>query len=384
MARRLGMEYLSLDVRATRQKALEDPESLIKPEKSYVIDEIQYGPELIFAIKRAVDIDPTPGRFLITGSLEPFLTGLAPDSMAGRLTTIQMFPLSKGEQLCCTNPLFTLECLFSRGKLSIHSIPPAALSAELSAVDHVMRGGYPESLMTDQPTIRKAWLEKYAYALVSQEILKTHNLTQADKMPRLMEMAAQMTGQLFVPATLANHLSLSPRVIEEWVTLLEHLFLLRLVHPLPGAKLASWGKASKLHFVDTALAAALQGLSLKSINESHDSWGHLFESMIGAELHGLISLTYGEYKLYHYKSGSKLEVDFVLRRDPGDLVGIEVKAAKSLNQNDFKGLRQLREWHSKNWVRGIVLYQGEDIVTIEDDLTGMPYQMLWRSHEWAS
>ncbi|MGH3924271.1 MAG: ATP-binding protein, partial [Pseudonocardiaceae bacterium] len=90
-------EWRNLDLPQDRQSALEDPVGFVSFDELMVIDEIQRAPEMLLAIKATVDADPRPGRFLLTGSAR--LLGLRdlPDTLPGRMETIELWPFSHGE-----------------------------------------------------------------------------------------------------------------------------------------------------------------------------------------------------------------------------------------------------------------------------------------------
>jgi uncharacterized protein len=90
-------EWRDLDLPQDRQSALEDPLGFVSFDGLMVIDEIQRAPELLLAIKARVDADPRPGRFLLTGSSR--LLGLRdlPDTLPGRMETVELWPFSQGE-----------------------------------------------------------------------------------------------------------------------------------------------------------------------------------------------------------------------------------------------------------------------------------------------
>ena len=97
IAERDGRPFVTLDDDQARRFAQDDPAGFMRTRQTAVIDEIQRGPDLILALKKAVDEDPRPGRFLITGSVELFKGATSPDSLAGRVETIELLPFSQAE-----------------------------------------------------------------------------------------------------------------------------------------------------------------------------------------------------------------------------------------------------------------------------------------------
>ena len=87
--------YVSLDDQTTLDAARADPVGFVRGLDLAIIDEIQRAPELLLAIKRSVDEDYRPGRFLLTGSANVMTLPKVEDSLAGRIETIQMLPLAR-------------------------------------------------------------------------------------------------------------------------------------------------------------------------------------------------------------------------------------------------------------------------------------------------
>ena len=160
IADRDGRNYISLDEEQHRQFAREDPLGFITGLGTAVIDEIQRVPNLILEIKKEVDENSTPGRFLITGSVELFKSGISPDSLAGRLETIQLLPFSQSEIAGTQPPGFLDKCFHCNLPVMTDIEPTSAL------IERIIYGGYPEAISRTAPARRHAWFLSYINHLI--------------------------------------------------------------------------------------------------------------------------------------------------------------------------------------------------------------------------
>jgi len=151
-ARDQGCPYITLDNEQSRRYARDDPVGFMRGLNAAVIDEIQRAPNLILALKQAVDEDPRPGRYLITGSVDLFKGSISPDSLAGRVEIIELLPFSQAEIAGSGAPAF-LECAFAGDFQSHQEVGPTR-----NLVERVISGGFPEALARAQPARHRSWL----------------------------------------------------------------------------------------------------------------------------------------------------------------------------------------------------------------------------------
>ena len=145
--------YVTLDEPGTLEAARRDPTGFIRSLGGGVIDEIQRAPELMLAIKVAVDTDKTPGRFLLTGSANVMALPTIGDSLAGRLSIVELLPLAQAE--LHASPGRLIERLFDDGPLAFTPLP--VVGAELRRI--IVAGGYPEALQKKSSRRSAAWFE---------------------------------------------------------------------------------------------------------------------------------------------------------------------------------------------------------------------------------
>ena len=198
-------------------------------------------------------------------------------------------------------------------------------------------------------------------------------------LPHLLQLIASRVGSTSNTTSLARDVDLNPMTTRRYRTLLTHLFLLLEVPPWfrnLGKRLV---KAPKLYLTDTALLSHLLGIDLSHFETLNPMLrGRVVENFVAAELMKQLSRQPTGGHLYHFRTQDGHEVDFVIERRNGQLVGIEVQSRTSVTARDFKGLQVLQDLVGPDFVKGVVLYNGTDIVPFSDRLVAMPLGAVWQ------
>lgn len=376
LARLIGGEkrpFFTLDDAATREFALNDPEGFVRDLDIATIDEIQRAPELVLAIKKSVDADKRPGRFLITGSADLFGGALAPDSLAGRIETVVLLPLSQAEIEKRKASRF-LERAFAG------DIKPGGPGYRIDDLtDRVLAGGFPEALSRKSEARRRDWLKAYARSLAERDVNDIAQIDKPDVMKRLVEYAALSAGQLLNMTGLGGKTGVDAKTIDRWLVLLENIYFVRRVRPWHSNTLKRLVKTPKLQFLDSGLLAALIGVDGKRAAAERSVLGPILECFVYAELEKMAMLADGPIEIAHYRDKDKVEVDFILERSPGEIIGIEVKASATVKSEDFRGLARVRDSLGKKFKLGVLLHDGAQILPAGDRLIAAPVSLLWRA-----
>ncbi len=350
--------YLTLDDELTLLAAKEDPVGFIRSLDSAVIDEVQRAPNLLLAIKKAVDEDRRAGRFLLTGSANLMALPTIADSLAGRMETLVLLPLAQCEiSAHPESSLAWLDTLFADGLLRV--IQPAVGDA---LVDKVICGGYPEALSRADSRRRKTWAKQYIDSLIQRDIKDIANIDKLDQVPRLLRALAQTAGQLCNYSQLGGQVGLDHKTASKYIAIFEQMYLLQRLAPWSGNRLSRIVKTPKLQFMDSGLLSVL--LDFSDPMRQRNLYGQLLESFVFAELRKQITWSEGEYGLFYYRDKDQYEVDFVIENAAGNIIGIEVKAAASVSLNDLAGLKRLASVAANNFKAGIILYDGTETLPL--------------------
>ncbi len=373
LVRKLGgadRTYITLDDQTALEAAQADPTGFIRGLDRAIIDEIQRVPNLLLAIKKTVDEDYRPGRFLLTGSANVLTLPRVADSLAGRVETIRMLPLARAE-IAGKAPSF-LDRLFAG---TLQDDRKAIIGDEL--IELALLGGYPEVISRESERRRQDWAHAYLTSVLTRDLRDIANIEKLTELPKFVRLLAEHSGQLVNYSQLGGSINVSHKTGQRYVALLEQIFLVSTLQPWYTNTLKRIVKTPKLHFLDSGLLAAARGLSFERVKAERGLLGALLESFVFSEVLKLMSASNLRLTPYHFRDQQMHEVDIVLERDDGMIVGIEVKASATVKSSDFGGLRTLAEACKDKFAGGVVLYDSADLVPFGDRLVAAPLSSLW-------
>ncbi len=360
-----------LDEEPVRAAAAADPTGFLHHEGLLMIDEIQRVPELLLAIKREVDRDQRPGRFLLTGSARLWGLRGIPDTLPGRSETVELWPLAQGE--VGGGPDGFVDAVFADGAIDL---APGGLRRN-DYVERALRGGFPEAVRRADPRRRARFFESYISDLIARDIRQIAEIERSAELRRLVRaLAANMSG-LVVPRRLSNDLDVSASTVARHIEALELVYI---VHQIPAwsSNLTTRAVATpKIIFVDSGLAGHLTGMTVWRATHPTAPVGPLVENFVLGELARQLSWSEEPVSLFHYRDRDRNEVDAVLERASGEIVGIEAKAAETLRAEDFRGLRRLASQTGDRFHAGYVLYAGAEVLSFGPRMRAAPISALW-------
>jgi predicted AAA+ superfamily ATPase len=365
--------YFTLDDPTTLVAAKSDPMGFIQnlPER-VILDEVQQCPELFPAIKLGVDNNRIPGRFLLTGSANILLLPKLSESLAGRMETITLWPLSQCE-LACGLSVGIVDELFE-GELASRTYP--SMTRE-SLIQRIVVGGFPEPVQREQATRRQRWFASYITTILQKDIRDLANIDGLSSLPTLLGLLASRSSNILNVSEVSNALSMPYATISRYITLLEATFLVERIPAWSGNLGARFVKTPKVLVTDTGLACHLLGLDAERLGRDGVVLGMLVESMVTMELKKQSAWSRIAPSIFHWRTQARQEVDIVLESSNGDIVGVEVKTAAVVNIADFRGLRAMQEAVGAKFIRGILFYSGETLVPFGENLYAVPISSLW-------
>lgn len=372
------LTYLTLDDDTTLAAARRDPVGFVRSLDRAVIDEAQRAPQLFLAIKKSVDEDRRPGRFLVTGSADLRTVPLLRDSLAGRMETIPLLPLARAEIEGRDAPGFLDQAFAGR----LVPVGDALIGDELVAA--VLAGGYPEVLARSSERRRRDWCRAYVDAIVGRDLPELAAVSRAGPMPQLLEVLALSAGQLVNLSQIGGRLGIDHKTVDRYLDLLERLFLLKRLPPWSRNELKRLVRTPKLHFIDTGLLAAVRGLGRDRLAADRTPFGALLESFVYAELLKQASWSETRPRFHHYRDKDGAEIDLVLEDEAGGVVGVEVKAAATVKASDFLGLGRLAAGAGPAFRLGVILYDGDLSVPFGERLFAAPLSALWAQADAAA
>ena len=365
--------YVTFDQDEHRVAAAANPSGFVAGlAGNVVLDEIQRVPELFSSLKLAIDRDRKPGRFLLTGSANVLLLPRLSDSLAGRMEILTLGPLTQGE--IEGRPEATLDAWF-KGDLG----RPAAESRQ-ALVERVLRGGFPVPALQRPVADRTRWFDGYVATTLARDIRDLADIERTVDLRRILTLAAARSAAPLNYAEMSNACAVPQSSLKRYLALFQTLFLLNFVPAWATSAGKSLARRPKLLLTDSGLAAALLGIDASRVEAAPAILGPLLETFVGGEIMRQAAWSGTKLNLFHFRDHAGSEVDFVLEDFAGRIIGVEVKAgAAAVGTSDLRGMRALASYARKQFLRGIILYGGEQIVPFDANVHAVPLSALWTS-----
>lgn len=376
IAESLGYEFVSFDRIANQAAALGDPVGFIEGKnKPIVLDEVQRVPQIFLPIK--VDVDnhrDINGRYILTGSANPLLVPKLGDALTGRMLLLQMWPLSQGELLGVKESF--LDRVFAEDFRSSET----TLFSRKELLKKTCLGGFPSMHAAKNEEERRAWCDSYLSLALQKDVQELAQIEGLSYMPTLLQLIASRVGSTINYSELSNSTKIPLTSVRRYTQLLQSLFLLHAVPPWSrnfGKRLT---QAPKIYFIDTGVLLHTLNFDEQRLDETPAVFGGVAENFVVNEL--CKQITWAEkkrVKMYYCRlSDNRTEVDIILEDERGKIVGIEVKSGETPGKDDFKHLKQMKEFVGEDFIRGIVLYSGQDKVPFGSETWAVPINDLWK------
>lgn len=377
VAARHGVTVIDLDDLVVREAFRPDPGLFLAGPAPVCVDEYQHVPETLDAIKAELNRRTVPGRFVITGSTRHDLLPAAWQALTGRIHVLTVLPLSQGE-IDGVHENF-LERVLDDATAPVTSA--LSVTARTEYIERVCAGGFPLALRRSHAA-RARWFDDYVRLSLERDVVElSPRLRQGTQLPRLLERLAGQTGQLLNIAAAATAIEMDRSTVENYVKLLEAVYLVRRLPAWGRTLRARSGAHPKLHIVDSGLAARLLGLTPGKLARldpgALTEFGHLLETFVVGELVKQASWLDQPVTLGQWHSRDGDEVDLVIEADDGDVVAFEIKAAARVPGKDLRGLRMLREGLGSRFRGGYALSTAPRAYTAEDRIHVVPIDRLW-------
>ncbi|MGD0830100.1 MAG: ATP-binding protein [Terracidiphilus sp.] len=359
--------YFTLDDVGILDQAERNPDSLLSA-RPVILDEVQRAPQILLAVKRAVDTSRRAGDFILTGSANLLLMKQVAETLAGRAIYLDLPPFCPTEWQERKGVLSPLDRLFA-ADFDWREWPDE--SGDWTR--WLLRGGFPPALEIASEADRGLWFAAYVQTYLERDLRQLSAISSLPDFQRLMMLAAQRTGKLLNQADLARDAALSHPTAHRYLNLLETGCMITRLRPLATNPTAALVKAPKLLWTDCGLAAWLAGIRSSADVAARMDSGFWLEQTLFQTLETWRSLDPRQRKLHFWRNRAGHEVDFVLE-EVGKFVALEIKASSQVTASDATGIRAFREdlKRKSSLVRGVVLHSGK-ARPLEDGVLALPW-----------
>jgi predicted AAA+ superfamily ATPase len=365
----VGRTYLSLDDLDVRERALQEPGALVRESERLTLDEVQRAPNLLHAVKQAVDADRAPGRFLLTGSANLLMMRRISESLAGRAVYLDLWPMTESEKKGRPHPgpwsalVAAQDLEEARG-----AAEPAVGMPDVAA--RLLAGGYPVAALSD-PEERAAWFDGYVRTYLERDLQEIATIAALSDFRRLMKLSTHRIGQVLNQADLARDAALAPATAHRYLNLLETSFQIVRIPAYAASRTKRLVKSPKLYWTDTGLAAHLAGIGSEAELASSRAAGALVENLVLTHLLAWRETEARRPEIHFYRTAAGHEVDFAIERGR-QVLPIEVKSSRRVSLGDARFLESFLDDHPRAAPFGLVLYGGERVSPLSARVLAVP------------
>lgn len=352
-----------------------DPDAAITAgPRPVLIDEWQLAPEVLGAVKRAVDHDFSAGQFFLTGSARADLT-TSGWAGTGRLVRLALWGMTERELLGGGNaPTF----------LDLAGDPDADRPELTDApnlrgyIERALRGGLPQIAQSDSAKRRSLLLDAYVDQLVTRDV----QLSGSRRSPTLLRdylraLGASTAGS---PATerLIATAGIDRATSQTYDDVFETLMVTERVPSFASNRLSRLARRPKRYLTEPSLLGVLLGIDERAVLRDVDLLGRLLDTYVAAQLRPELELMSPRPRLFHLRdTNGDHEVDLIVEFADGRILAIEIKAAAAPGRDDARHLRWLRDRLGDRFVRGIVFHTGPRSFQFEPDIWYLPISAIW-------
>jgi predicted AAA+ superfamily ATPase len=358
--------YVTLDEIDVRDQAERAGDELLRRAPRLTLDEVQRSPDLLLAVKRAVDEGREPGRFILTGSANLLLMERVSESLAGRAAYLELRPLTRREQLGL-GTAGVWDRLFEAAVSDWYDVMITDSLESEPWQGLAERGGYPvPAYRMRSPEERQLWFDGYLQTYLERDLRQLAAIEHLADFRRLMRAASLRLGNVLNQADLARDVGLSPSTAKRYVNLMETSFQLVRLEPYAVNRTKRLVKSPKVFWSDSGVAMSIAG-------ERQPRGAHL-ENIVLNDLLCWRDTRTDRPQVLYWRTDGGAEVDFVI--ELGDrLLPVEVKSGAKVAYADTKSLRLFMDEYADKADGGLVLYSGNDVFWVADRILAMPW---WR------
>jgi predicted AAA+ superfamily ATPase len=373
--RRAGT-VLRLDEPQTGQAVAGSPDAMIRGlESPVVLDEWQDVPDVLGAVKRAVDEDPAPGRFILTGSVRAELEQQVWPG-TGRVLQVPMYGLSIRERVGDPRALPFIDRLIGGG---VEAVPVSGQGLTVrDYLDLMLEGSFPEPALRLGEASRRRWFRGYVEQMITRDVPAVAPGRDPERLRRFLAALAINSAGIVADSTLASAAGIDVKTVRAYSGLFQRMFVLDVVPAWFSNRLKRMTKSPKLYLVDPALVAAVLGLSQEGILFGPDMLGRLLDTFVAAQLRAELAVSGLDPRLFHLREEhGRQEADLIVETAGSRILAIEVKAAATATPADARHLAWLRDELGDQFTAGLVLHTGRHTFPLGDRIVAAPIATLW-------
>lgn len=373
-ARRHAAAVIRLDRRGEAAAFEADPDSALSGlAEPVLLDEWQVVPGVLGAVKRTVDDDPRPGRFLLTGSVRADLSAETWPG-TGRAIRLPMEGMTVAELLGAPGVRFVDELTRTAGEISLAGDCPDLRGY----VETALRSGYPEAALRLSPAGRERWLQSYVEQLVTRDAERLEGRRDPNRLRTYFEALALNTAGVVEHSTLYESAGITRKTAVAYDQLLKNLLVLDDIPAWASNRLKRLARKPKRYLTDVGLVVGALGINVDAVMRDGDLLGRTLDTFVASQIRAQLPLSPTSSRLFHLRADQgRRELDLLVELGARRVIGIEVKASASPSRDDGRHLLWMRDQLGERFLRGVVLHTGPRYFRLDAGIDAIPICALW-------
>lgn len=376
-ALRFARTVMRLDRDADAAAFRADPDVALRGLREPVLlDEWQAVPAVLGALKRAVDDDPRPGRFLLTGSVR---ADIEADTWpgTGRLVRVAMSGLVEREISGNVGEPGLFERIVAEGVDSAVPVPTDAPDLR-GYLEMALAGSFPSPVLHLQDPARGRWLDGYLDQILTRDASQVAGDRDPIRLRRYFEALASSTAGVVEDKKLYDAAGINAKTAAAYDRLLTNLLIVEAVPAWTTNRLKRLARSPKRYVVDAGLVRAALRVDVDGVMRDGDLLGRVLDSFVMAQVRGELAVGAAQLRAYHLRQQQgRHEVDIILEAGDGRVIGVEVKAESAPTRHSARHLRWLRDELGERFIAGLVLHTGPRPFALDERLLALPICTLW-------
>jgi predicted AAA+ superfamily ATPase len=359
--------YISLENLDYRMQASSDPRRFLNELGPFLIlDEVQRVPELFSYLQELVDNHPENGQYILTGSSQFLLMESISQSLAGRIVTFKLYPLSFTELFEYPSEKNVNE-VFRKRHVERKKISQKEL------YELLWKGFYPRIYDRDIESYK--WLENYLFTYIERDVRSLLNVRNLLTFEKFLKLIASQSAQELNYSSIANAIGVSLPTIKEWISILETSGIVHILPPYFENFSKRLVKNPKIIFADTGLLCHLLSIRNVEILQSHPLLGSIFETFIVGECFKRF-YNMGEIPpLYFWRDQAKNEIDLLIHTGLA-AYPIEIKLSQTFHADFQKVIQQWFKLDQNPAQEGCIIFCGESVFNTQTSIPTVPWYLL--------
>jgi len=367
-------EVVTFDPVSDVENARREPDLFLGNHRTpLVLDEIQFAPELVAALKRHIDRDRRPGQYLLTGSQQWEVLKRLAESLAGRAVFLELEGFALAEIAGRSTGKSWLE-RWLEDPDEFLAARPARLPATRPLYERLWRGFLPEAELLPADVLAE-FHAAYQRTYIERDARLAGDVADWQLFGRFFRLAAALTAQEINASQLGRDLGITAQTARRWLDMLHATFQWHVVPAWSTNAVKRVSQKPKGYLADSGLACAALRISSPGALADHPSLGAIFETAVVSEIRKLAAILPSRPILHHWRSHGGAEVDLLLERD-GILFPIEVKATARPGSGDARGIAAFRAAYPRRRIaHGLVLAPTETVARLSEGVTALPWDL---------